>query len=371
MSTLLRHISRNLPPYQYKEALEQMYADMREFDEICNAEFLPAFEDTNNGNANTTDSDTQNDDDSNSGSGSSVKVDLTNKNAANPAQKKDPIIKKDMGFGEKLKAIAKALVEMIKKMVAWFAEKIGKIDFADQEFLKRLDEAKGKGIQNVDITTWDYHMDTIRKCITIADQDFEKFDNEINNIFDKYDEACNGGSSADPKAAADAITVQNIPMMDSELKLKADYYKDLYTNPDKFGMSDGKDKLENTAESFVKAWETNVRGAKKNCNLNSQDGHNLINNAERFLRQGFESLIKTLKHGTSNLESSQKSTDGMISSALRNDITNKAANEKMTTFLNSYNQYLSFLSMFYKTAYNITIEARTNCKLLLQRAYNF
>lgn len=368
MSTLLRHISRNLPPYQYKEAIEQMYADMREFDEICNAEFLPAFEDTNNGNANTTDSDTQNDDDSNSGSGSSVKVDLTNKNATNPKQKKDPIIKKDMGFGEKLKAIAKALAEMIKKIMGWFAEKIGKIDFADEKFLENLDNAKDKGIQNVEITTYDYHVDIIRKCVTSMDQDFEKFDNEVKNVFDKYSEA-SVANNTDSNDVANTITAQNLDMLDDQLKFKNDYFKILYTT--KFGLKDNKNEVGDTAESFAKKWESVVRGEKITQSLNSQNGHNLVNNAETFLRQGFESLIKTLKHGISNVENSQKNVSNLISSAIRNDVSNREANAKMTTYLNSYNQYLSFVSMFYKTAYNITVEARTNFKLLLQRAYNF
>ena len=107
------------------------------------------------------------------------------------------------------------------------------------------------------------------------------------------------------------------------------------------------------------------------CNLNSQEGKNLIESAEKYLRQGFENLIKTLKHGTSNLESSQKGVNNLITAAMKNDITNKNANERMTKYLNTYNRYISFASMFYKTAYNLAVEARTNCKLLLQRAYNF
>ena len=53
MSSLLRHISRNLPPYQYKEALEEMYANLEEFDAICNSNFLPAFEQENDSDQST------------------------------------------------------------------------------------------------------------------------------------------------------------------------------------------------------------------------------------------------------------------------------------------------------------------------------
>ena len=217
MSSLLRHISRNLPPYQYKEALEEMYANLEEFDAICNSNFLPAFEQENDSNqsTNSEESTEKKSTDVTATSSSKTEVDLTNKNAANPKQKKDPIFKKDASFGEKLKAIAKALAEMIHKMVGWFADKIGKIDFADQEFLKRLDNAKGKGIQNVDITTYNYGIDTMRKCVTIMDQDFEKFDNTVNTIFEKYDEACNDGKT-DPKDVSDTIKVDGLEMMNEE-----------------------------------------------------------------------------------------------------------------------------------------------------------
>ena len=374
MSSLLRHISRNLPPYQYKEALEEMYANLEEFDAICNSNFLPAFEQENDSNqsTNSEESTEKKSTDVTATSSSKTEVDLTNKNAANPKQKKDPIFKKDASFGEKLKAIAKALAEMIHKMVGWFADKIGKIDFADQEFLKRLDNAKGKGIQNVDITTYNYGIDIMRKCVTIMDQDFEKFDNTVNTIFEKYDEACNDGKT-DPKDVSDTIKVDGLEMMNEECDFKPDYFKTLYTNPSKFGLTEptGDDALDDTADKFVKAWEATARGKKVTCNLNSQEGKNLIESAEKYLRQGFENLIKTLKHGTSNLESSQKGVNNLITAAMKNDITNKNANERMTKYLNTYNRYISFASMFYKTAYNLAVEARTNCKLLLQRAYNF
>ena len=68
LTRLMKYRLRNIEPYQYKEALEEMYVEWKEFDAICNAEFLPAFEDT-------TDNSNNNDNNNNSGAN-----DLTSKN---------------------------------------------------------------------------------------------------------------------------------------------------------------------------------------------------------------------------------------------------------------------------------------------------
>lgn len=364
MTRLMRHRIRNIQPYQYKEALEEMYAEWKEFDAICNSEFLPAFEDTGNtdeneGNKDTTDITSQ----------TRSKVDENKKNNANT----------NKSFQEKLKAMGKAIADLVSKVVGWFSEKIGKLDMNDQEFLKRLDKAKSNNIQKARVTTYMYDVACIKKSVVTIDQEFQKVSTALSEMFDKYDDARSMGEKANDDEIMNKMDVSSTALKEildaSNLDIRADYYKELLG---KCGVSNNDTIADTTA--FMEKWEGQARGPKYEAEddnentglqLQSPKGKEWITNCENFLRGGLEDTIKTLKQGITHIQNSQKNTSALISSAIRGEVHTQKSNERMQKILNSYDKYLSFAAMFYKTAYKITIEARENFKLVLQKAYNF
>lgn len=377
MNRLLKHHMRNIQPYQYKAALEEMYAEWKEFDEICNADYLPAFEDTSDNNSNDDDKDSDN----NSNDITSTNNSSNNKNDANKKKKEEFANK---SFAEKLKAIGQAIANFVSKIVGWFADKIGKIDFSDKQFLSRLDKAKSKGIQDDGpITTYLYNMATINTSANKIDAEFQKVSAAMSEMFDKYDDARTMGKESDDEISNKmAIPGSVAHILGGNFDIKEDYFPNLLKACNISDTVLGKDDNTNDTEGFMKAWENSARGKKLEVNENdkqhsglhlksSAEGTSHVNNCEQYLRGGLENTIKLLKRGVDNIQKSQKNVQALISSAIRGEATTQKANEKMTEILNGYNKYVSFVAMFYKTAYNVAIEARTNFKMVLQRAYNF
>lgn len=370
LTRLMKYRIRNIEPYQYKEALEEMYAEWKEFDAICNAEFLPAFEDTSdNSNDN-------NDNDNNSGAN-----DLTSKNNSSNNNSKPSNglnnAKANKSFQERLKAMGEAIANLVSKVVGWFGEMFGKLNVKDDEFLKRLDRAKANNsnIQDVTVTTYMYQASTINASVTKIDQQFQQVSNAMDAMFDAYDDAAGMEKASDDEIVGKmnfSSTALGKVLDNEKCDIRADYYKELFKacNISKFEET-------TEAEGFVKQWEANARGTKRDkdkdngLQLTSAEGKSWVESCENYLRGGIANTVGILKNGITHIQNAQKSTGAKISAAIRGEVRTQKANERMQNILNGYNKYLAFVAMFYKTAYKLAVEARDNYKLVLQAAYKF
>lgn len=364
LTRLMKYRIRNIEPYQYKEALEEMYAEWKEFDAICNAEFLPAFEDTSDDSNNGNDNKNDNDNDNKSNDNNTPNNSLKNANA-------------NKSFRDKLKAMGEAIANLVSKIVGWFGEMFGKLNVKDDEFLKRLDRAKANNsnIQDVTVTTYLYKAPTINTSVTKIDQQFQQVSSALEAMFDAYDDAAGMEKASDDEIVGKmnfSSTALGKVLDNDKCDIKADYYKQLFGD---CGMSNFEETTE--AEGFVKQWEANARGKKMDkdkdngLQLTSAEGKSWVESCENYLRGGIANTVGILKNGITHIQNAQKSTGAKISAAIRGEVRTQKANERMQNILNGYNKYLAFVAMFYKTAYKLAVEARDNYKLVLQAAYKF
>lgn len=370
---LLRHASKNIEPFLYKEAYESMMVEWRELQAICDSSFLVALEevkvDTSSAKSEQDKqrdeedkskvSDNNNDNNQNSNTNNS---DNNNNNNDDDKKKEEEKNKQaSSGLGEKLKAIINQIVAAINKFVTWFKETIGKLDSADKDFIKQLDAAKAKNpsIKSVTVKYYKYETALLRKGVDVMRTKYQKINDIVNTVFDNFSDA------DDNKFKESQIKANEI--VDGDFNIKDDFFitllKDMgIENP----VIEGDAK---SPEECFKVWEKKVRSEKYENDLSKISTY--VNDCETFVKAGFQQHINNLKNNVKNVQNAQNTLNGRISTVNRSYATQKKTYEKMTSYLNSYGKFITFCTSFFQHAYNMTLEARTSFKLILQKAYNF
>ena len=271
--------------------------------------------------------------------------------------------KADDGLKGKIKSIIDAIVAGVKKVIAWFQEALGKLDAADKDFIKQLDAGKAKAgkIKDVEVICYTYRTKALRKGVDVVKQKFEKLDGIVGSVFEKF-------LDVDDNQFKESDIAQN-EIVDNDLNVKPDFFRSLLKE---MGMNEptmDKDGDPTSPDEWFKIWEKTIRDEKKNYKLSANADY--VNACEVFIRQGFQETINALKNDVKIIQDTQNNLSSKIGTANRSYNTQKETYEKMAKYLTSYGKFVTFCTRFFQHAYNMSVEARTSYKLLLQKAYDF
>ena len=344
---------KNIQPFLYKKALEQMVSEWKELDEIYNTEFYAAME---------ADEESSSDNNKEESSSSNDKEKEKEESSSNSESEKseEEGEKKSMlsNAREKIRAIIDKIIEAVTGCKDELSKKVSKSQEAKDEFLEKYDAAKKAKSMKTGINVENFTYANIGLVQAVSERishDFNNADAAVAKLFNMF------GMEDAGKITADQISLKDSNVFDGEGNFKQDYFKNVAGQITELGQINDSD-----PEAFVQNFEAKVRGDKKTYTINARD----VNIADAYLRNGYNNHMTALTNNLARASSAMKNLDSKQRSPVFQN-TNKEAGDRLAKYLKSYGQYVSFCNLFFKSVFDITGEYKTNCQIVLMRAYDF
>lgn len=326
-----------------------------EFDDINSFDFVAALEKTE-GESKPVQTenpvskvDDKSDDNKTSDSGSNAGTPKEGEDADN---NKNPNtnLKSTSAFVARIKELADTLAEKIKTAISKLSDKLKQLQAEEiDRFLQAANEAKNKnGFNAIEIENVHYDPTVFNNAVADVKAIIDSVKNRIDSVCAEYSRASSG--SADNEN-------NGIKKFNEE-----------YGDNKVFSMIAGKVGLPTTggadAKSVNNEFQAKFRGEKTQFKLTEQ----YVEECITYLRQSVGNARKLVEASNSSRDAAKLITDK--SKVLRvNPDTSGELNDEFTKFFNNAAKIIVYAASFWILAYNLSLECRQNCRIVIQRAY--
>jgi hypothetical protein len=349
-----------------RESSIELYNMLYEFDDIFERDYAALEDvggetsDASSSSSTETKSDSSNTTAASSNNTTENKTETTNNATTTDATKKEESksnnadLKSTSGFVAKLKELVDKLIAKIKELIANLADKIDKLQQEGiDKFLKKISDAKTKnGLKEIEVENYKYDTQVFTDAITNIENVAKEYNNAIDKIFSAYEGQSNGTEESDNDSRTNVIANFNEKYGGGKI------YETIAT---KLGYATTG---EADAKSIKTDFQNKFRGEKEKMTIN-QD---YANACESYLRNAVADARKLVTASNTTKDTVKKIRD-KVKAVTAKPGTSAEVNNSVSKFVTDASKFMVFASSFYVFAFKLAFEYRTNCKIVLMRAY--
>ena len=341
-----------------REAILDLYDDFYEFDDIMDYDFDAAMEEgEGDAPAGNTGSGLSTGSSARAASGSTPNNTTSNNKPTQPTNNNDPSkttndnanLKSTTGFVEKLKKLKELLKELIEKAMSAFQQKMAQMDQDNlNKFIQAANNASAKnGFHEIPIENYRYNPGNFNKAIDGVKSEIQEVERNFERAVSIYERAKNNQNGVDELSRLSKDMEENIW---AKVAAKVN-----------INTTDGSD-----PKNILQGFQNMFRGEKDQFTINQ----NYVNKLMMYLGAN-DTYTRNLIAGTELTKKLVKTIDTRLDAIMKDPSTTAEINNEITKLATALNKFTSFTSRFWNTALRLLLECRINCKIVIQRAYNF
>lgn len=260
-------------------------------------------------------------------------------------------LKKSTGIWEWLRKIIERLKEFFKDQAQKLSKKISDMeDEKLQEFLNKLAESKKNGLYPMEIINYRYKPSEFTKGVNGVVTFLHEYNSKLDDLFNEYERVSAGSVDAQ----------NNLITQFNENYAHGKVYSKLAQHLE-YGTAEEVD------QGFIKTqFQKNFRGGEEKEKFTIDQAY--ANACESYMRESL-TIAREMTNNSNEVKKVIKNFDSKQKSLAINPDTSQELNNAMKTAMDEITEFLGFAVSFWLFAWNMASELRTNCRVVLKRAY--
>jgi hypothetical protein len=263
----------------------------------------------------------------------------------------NPGLKKSTGIWEWLRKIIERLKEFFKEQAQKLSKKISDMeDEKLQEFLNKVAESKKNGLYPMEIINYRYKPSEFTKGVNGVVTFLHEYNSKLDDLFNEYERVSAGSVDAQ----------NNLITQFNEKYAHGKVYSELARHLE-YGTAEEVD------QGFIKSqFQKNFRGGEEKEKFTIDQAY--ANACESYMRESL-TIAREMTNNSNEVKKVIKNFDSKQKGLAINPDTSQELNNAMKTAMGEINEFLGFAVSFWLFAWHMASELRTNCRVVLKRAY--